>query len=780
MDSAKSKLVEQQFGPLVLSPFVELRGAVTAPSRELSSAHVKRLPDAHPNMLAAVAPVNILTRASMRSHVLADVGGRIAHVFASERLGFDEFSDVLLTPALALEVVRATSSQERRRCAGKSQVLISRLGPGGIHEKVLKRIVLASFVPYPIDTPVMARVADEAKVALLNRHTRRGDVIAVGLHSWLVVTDVGDGGLNGGMVMEDTDVALSIGGERPLASISEGMRACARMHWEDMASRCWNGAQYVSNVGRCIEDKSSGIVAVCGRMRDVRDVMKGVAVGRSSVVLDGRTTVYQKVIESIARAEFAGGRSSDSFLFIHHASGLDSQFTGIFTDLVRSDSGDVFLADTNLCGRDGPRMGAQRRVRIVVGCENIDDLKIALRSLVVHEIRIAGAAEEERRQILQPHDDAGLVRVTAGFARAEIQGIRKVACEALSNSLSVQEAVKLFGKGTVTVDTGSVSWDDVGGLEEAKREIMHLVDLSANHGAQPEAAGGQLKRSSGRRVGILLYGPPGTGKTLLAKAVARECGCSFISVKGPELLDMYVGESERNVRQVFDRALAAAPCVVFFDELDALAPARGRSGTDSGGVSDRVVSQLLSEIDGAAEHKGIFVIGASNRPDLVDPSILRPGRFDKLVYVPTPQTRAAQKIILQALTRKFTLGSDVDLARVVERIPDPPLLSGADLYAFAADAWLHAAKRTVSTLEISTPGDALDEQEDLLHRALAAEQAADGERSTAGQQKSKAREEPAVEVETADFEAAAQRLKPSLHADELLAYEKLRKRLQGA
>ena len=128
--------------------------------------------------------------------------------------------------------------------------------------------------------------------------------------------------------------------------------------------------------------------------------------------------------------------------------------------------------------------------------------------------------------------------------------------------------------------------------------------------------------------GILLYGPPGTGKTLLAKAVATSCSLNFFSIKGPELLDMYIGESEANVRRVFQRARDAKPCVIFFDELDSVAPKRGNQG-DSGGVMDRIVSQLLAELDGMAEGKGgtdVFVIGATNRPDLLDPALLRPGR----------------------------------------------------------------------------------------------------------------------------------------------------------
>ena len=183
----------------------------------------------------------------------------------------------------------------------------------------------------------------------------------------------------------------------------------------------------------------------------------------------------------------------------------------------------------------------------------------------------------------------------------------------------------------------NVTWDDVGGLMSVKSDILDTIQLPLEC---PELFADGLKKRSGMTIslhtlsftllclGILLYGPPGTGKTLLAKAVATSCSLNFLSVKGPELLNMYIGESEANVRRVFQRARAARPCVIFFDELDSVAPKRGNHG-DSGGVMDRIVSQLLSELDGMSagtEHTDVFVIGATNRPDLLDPALLRPGR----------------------------------------------------------------------------------------------------------------------------------------------------------
>jgi peroxin-6 len=201
----------------------------------------------------------------------------------------------------------------------------------------------------------------------------------------------------------------------------------------------------------------------------------------------------------------------------------------------------------------------------------------------------------------------------------------------------------------------------------------------------------------------LLYGPPGTGKTLLAKAVATSCSLNFFSVKGPELLNMYIGESEANVRRVFQRARDARPCVVFFDELDSVAPKRGAHG-DSGGVMDRIVSQLLAELDGISSSSSssggedVFVIGATNRPDLLDPALLRPGRFDRLLYLGVSETDEEQLRILQALTRRFRLDPQLDLMSVVARAC-PFNFTGADFYALCADALLKAMSRKAQEID---------------------------------------------------------------------------------
>lgn len=256
--------------------------------------------------------------------------------------------------------------------------------------------------------------------------------------------------------------------------------------------------------------------------------------------------------------------------------------------------------------------------------------------------------------------------------------------------LAIEAARKNFADSIGAPKIPSVSWADVGGLSHVKDAVMETIQLPL---ARPELfAKGMKKRS-----GILFYGPPGTGKTLLAKAIATEFSLNFFSVKGPELLNMYIGESEANVRRVFQRARDAKPCVVFFDELDSVAPKRGNQG-DSGGVMDRIVSQLLAELDGISDSDGagggggsVFVIGATNRPDLLDQALLRPGRFDKMLYLGVSDSHDKQLTILQALTRKFTLHPRLDLERVAQSLPFT--YTGADMYALCSDAMLKAVMR---------------------------------------------------------------------------------------
>ena len=196
--------------------------------------------------------------------------------------------------------------------------------------------------------------------------------------------------------------------------------------------------------------------------------------------------------------------------------------------------------------------------------------------------------------------------------------------------------------------------------------------------------------------GILLFGPPGTGKTLLARAVATESEANFISVKGPELLSKWVGESEKGIREVFRRAKMAAPSIIFFDELDALVPRRG-SGFGDAHVTERVISQLLTELDGLEKLENVVVIGATNRPDLIDPALLRPGRFDRLVYVPPPDEKARLEI-LKIHTRKMPLAKDVDLEQLAKETEH---YSGSDLAALCREAAMLALRENLQAKEVT-------------------------------------------------------------------------------
>ncbi|XP_075982685.1 peroxisomal biogenesis factor 6 [Anticarsia gemmatalis] len=239
-----------------------------------------------------------------------------------------------------------------------------------------------------------------------------------------------------------------------------------------------------------------------------------------------------------------------------------------------------------------------------------------------------------------------------------------------------------------------VYWEDIGGLEKLKKELLKTIEFPIRY---PHL----FKNSSLKRSGILLYGPPGCGKTLVAKAVSTELNVSFLSVKGPELLNMYIGQSEENVRKVFEAARASSPCIVFLDELDALAPRRGAAG-DSGGASDRVVSQLLAEVDGVTSGEDadtssfVFIMGATNRPDLLEQSLLRPGRLDKLIYVGPYCGPREKTCVLKALCRNYRLREEVDLETVAAALPDS--CTGADLLQVVSTARSAAVRSLVAKL----------------------------------------------------------------------------------
>ncbi|XP_044344473.1 cell division control protein 48 homolog D-like [Triticum aestivum] len=235
------------------------------------------------------------------------------------------------------------------------------------------------------------------------------------------------------------------------------------------------------------------------------------------------------------------------------------------------------------------------------------------------------------------------------------------------------------------VEVPNVSWTDIGGLDGVKRELQETVQYPVEHPKKFEKFGMSPSK------GVLFYGPPGCGKTLLAKAIANECQANFISIKGPELLTMWFGESEANVREIFDKARQSAPCVLFFDELDSIATQRGGRVGDAGGAADRVLNQLLTEMDGMNAKKTVFIIGATNRPDIIDSALLRPGRLDQLIYIPLPD-EASRHQIFKACLRKSPVAKDVDLGALARFTSG---FSGVDITEICQRACKYAIREDI-------------------------------------------------------------------------------------
>jgi transitional endoplasmic reticulum ATPase len=237
----------------------------------------------------------------------------------------------------------------------------------------------------------------------------------------------------------------------------------------------------------------------------------------------------------------------------------------------------------------------------------------------------------------------------------------------------------------VFVEVPDVRWEDVGGLDQVKQRLIEAVEWPLQHAELFAEAGIRPPK------GILLTGPPGCGKTMLAKAIANESQVNFISVKGPALLSKYIGESERGVRDMFRKAKQAAPCIIFFDEVDALVPARGSGGGDSH-VADRVLSQFLTELDGVEELKGVLMLGATNRQDMLDPAILRPGRFDQIVEIPLPDEQGRRQIFEVHLRHK-PLAPGIDIGKLAAATEE---FSGAEIQGVCVAAALSAVRRAVA------------------------------------------------------------------------------------
>ena len=242
----------------------------------------------------------------------------------------------------------------------------------------------------------------------------------------------------------------------------------------------------------------------------------------------------------------------------------------------------------------------------------------------------------------------------------------------------------------VLIEKPNVKWDDIGALEDAKQELKEAVEWPLKYSKVFSHMNAKPPR------GILMYGPPGTGKTMLAKAVATESEANFISVKGPEFLSKWVGESEKAVRETFRKARQAAPCVIFMDEVDSITSERG-TGSDSN-VTERVISQLLTEMDGLSALHDVVVIAATNRPDIIDPALLRPGRFDKSIYIGTPD-RESRKKIFEIHTKSKPLAEDVDLEELAK---DTDGYTGADISAVCNEAVMIAVRKLVESGKMPT------------------------------------------------------------------------------
>jgi len=387
-------------------------------------------------------------------------------------------------------------------------------------------------------------------------------------------------------------------------------------------------------------------------------------------------------------------------------------------------------------------MKSRGKVVVIAATNRPDSIDPALRrpGRFDREIEMGIPDEEGRHQILRIHtrgmplDDTVKIdqisKTTHGFVGADLEILAKeAAMRALRRILpeidlnqdkisgDLLQKIKISSEDfrdalkevrpsalrEVLVQIPDVSWDDVGGLESLKEELREAIEWPLKHKEAMDYVDVKTPK------GILLYGPPGTGKTLIAKAVAKMTESNFISIKGPELLSKWVGESEKGIREIFRKARQAAPCIIFFDEIDSLVPQRGSNSSGSH-VTENVASQILTEIDGLEELHNVLIIGATNRLDIVDPAILRPGRFDRIIHVPIPDAKGRINI-LKIHTKKKPLAQDVDLEKLVELTDG---FTGAEIAAIANSAAVIALKRYVNN-ESQNIKDIKITQNDLIN-----------------------------------------------------------------
>ncbi len=386
---------------------------------------------------------------------------------------------------------------------------------------------------------------------------------------------------------------------------------------------------------------------------------------------------------------------------------------------------DQFVAQLLAC-MDG--MEDRGQVIVIAATNQINAIDPALRrpGRFDREIEIGVPDRDGRKEILQIHtrsmplektvDLNILADITHGYVGADLSAlVKEAAMSALRNKIlpkidmkqetidrklletlmvdhdDFKEAFKFVEPSAmreISIDIPKVTWDDVGGLENIKQYLEEMVEWPLKH---PDAF---LKMGITPPKGILLYGLPGTGKTLMAKAVANEAGLNFISIKGPELLSKWVNESEKHIRDLFKRAKQVAPVIIFFDEIDALAPKRDAQGNE---MFNKPVAQLLTELDGLESLKGVIVIGATNRPDMLDPALLRPGRFDRHVEVPLPD-KASRKKIFDVHLKGVPIDKSVKVARLVEKTDG---FVGADIEALCREAAIIALREDINAKAVT-------------------------------------------------------------------------------
>ena len=386
-------------------------------------------------------------------------------------------------------------------------------------------------------------------------------------------------------------------------------------------------------------------------------------------------------------------------------------------------------------------MKSRGKVVVIAATNRPDSIDPALRrpGRFDREIEIGIPDDKERFEILSIHtrgmpidknvDLEQISKITHGFVGADLEVLSKEAAmrslrrilpeidldeEKVSSEIlqkiqitsedfrDALKEVKPSALREVQVQIPNVSWDDVGGLDQLKEELREAVEWPIKYKEAFDYVNVETPK------GILLHGPPGTGKTLIAKALAKMTESNFISIKGPELLSKWVGESEKGIREIFRKARQAAPCIIFLDEVDALVPRRSSGGSGSH-VTENVVSQILTEIDGLEELHNVLIIGATNRLDIVDEALLRPGRFDRIIEVPNPDAKGRQHIF-EIHTKKKPLASDVNIIKLVELTNS---FSGAEIAAVANRAAIAALKRYVSG-ELQNVKEIKITQQDLI------------------------------------------------------------------